>query len=90
MLAEVVVPTALVATVNVPVVDPAPIVTLAGTTAAALLLDSATAAPPAGAGSVNVTVPVEALPPMTELGFKEMVASAGVLMVRIADFKEAL
>ena len=87
MLAEAVVPTALVATVNVPVVDPAPTVTLAGTTAAGLVFDRITIAPPLGAELVKVTVPVEELPPVTELGFREIVESTGELMVRVADLK---
>jgi len=39
-----------------------------GTCAAGLLLDSETIAPPAGAAVYKVTVPVEELPPTTELG----------------------
>ena len=33
-----------------------------------LLLDKATTAPPAGAGALSVTVPVDELPPSTEVG----------------------
>ena len=62
--------TGIVVTVNVAVVDPAPTVTLAGTVAAALLLDNVTAAPPVGAAPLNVTVPVEVVPPVTLAGFK--------------------
>jgi hypothetical protein len=52
--------TALVLTVQVALVAPATTVTLEGTVAAAvLLLESRTVAPPAGAGPLNVTVPVE-------------------------------
>jgi hypothetical protein len=59
-----------VLTVNVAVVAPAATVTLDGTVAAAvLLLESATVAPPAGAGPLNATVPVEGVPPMTLVGF---------------------
>src|SRR6266849_6723943 len=61
--------TALVVTVKVALVAPAPTVTLAGTVAAAvLLLDSVTVAPPAGAAPLKVTVPVEELPPVTLVG----------------------
>jgi hypothetical protein len=62
--------TALVATVNVALVGPAATVTLAGTRAAVVLLpDSATSAPPAGAGPLNVTVPVDEFPATTLVGF---------------------
>ena len=62
--------TILVLTVNVADVAPAATVTLAGTRAAVvLLLESATCAPPAGAGPLNVTVPVDEFPPTTLVGF---------------------
>jgi hypothetical protein len=68
--------TALVATVNAALVAPAAIVTLAGTLATVvLLLESATCAPPAGAGPLNVTVPVDELPPTTLVGFSVSVES---------------
>lgn len=55
-----------VLTVNVALVNPAATVTLEGTVAAdVLLLESATTDPPAGAGPLSVTVPVEELPPCT-------------------------
>src|SRR5947207_15542795 len=60
--------TTLVLTVKVALVAPAGTVTLEGTVAAAvLLLESATCAPPAGAASLNVTVPVEDCVPATTL-----------------------
>lgn len=63
-------PTADVVAVKVAVVAPAATVTLAGTvTAAVLLLDTDTTAPPAGAADVNVTVPVDPVPPVTLDGF---------------------
>ena len=73
-------PTTFVVTVNVALVAPAATVTLAGTVATpVLLLVSATATPPAGAGPFNVTVPVDGLPPTTVVGFKpsDDTASAG-------------
>jgi len=45
--------------VKLAVAAPAPTVTLAGTVAFALLLDSVTSSPPAGAAVVNVTVQAE-------------------------------
>jgi hypothetical protein len=65
MLAEVDAATALVAMLNVALVAPAGMVTLEGTAAAPLLLDSATCAPPAGAGPSSTTVPVTGVPPAT-------------------------
>src|SRR3972149_5758677 len=62
--------TACVFTGNVAVLALAATVTLAPTVAAeVLLLDSATTAPPAGAGPLSVTVPVESAPPGTDAGF---------------------
>jgi len=47
-------------------------VMLAGTLATCeLLLPNDTVIPPAGAGSLSVTVPVEDLPPVTVVGFSE-------------------
>jgi hypothetical protein len=63
--------TALVLTVKVALVAPAGTATLEGTLAAPLLLESATCAPSAGAGPLNVTVPVEEFPPVTLVGFSE-------------------
>ena len=64
-------PTALVVIGKVALVPPAATVTLEGTVAAAvLLLERATWAPPAPAGPLRVTVPVEdCVPPTTLVGF---------------------
>src|SRR5260370_31041078 len=52
--------------------------TLEGTLAAPLLLESATCAPPAGAGPLSVTVPVEdCRPPITLVGFSVREESVG-------------
>ena len=68
----------VVETVTVAVVFPAAMFTLAGTVATeVLLLDSVTVAPPVGAGEASVTVPVEALPPVTAVGFRPSVKVAG-------------
>ena len=62
--------TALVLTVNVALLAPAAIVTLAGALAAPLLLESSTGAPPVSAGPLSVTVPVEDCTlPVTLVGF---------------------
>jgi hypothetical protein len=50
---------------------PAAMVTEAGTVAWVLLLFSLTVMPPAGAGPVRVTVPVEATPPARVDGLNE-------------------
>ena len=55
---------------KVALVTPAATVTLAGISAAALLIDRLTAAPPLGAAPLKVTVPVEELPPVTVVGLK--------------------
>jgi hypothetical protein len=79
-----------VLTVNVAVVAPAGTVTLEGTLAAPLLLARAICAPPAGAGPLNVTIPVEdCRPPITLVGFRvseETVGSAAGITVRVADW----
>ena len=76
-------------TANVALVAPAGTVTLDGTPAAALSLASATCAPPAGAGPLNVTVPVEdCRPPITPAGFRVSEATVGSgagVTVSVAD-----
>jgi len=78
-----------VLTANVALVAPAGTNTLEGTPAAPLLLESMTWAPPAGAGALSVTVPVEVCrPPITLVGFsvsEETVGSGGGVTVSGAD-----
>ena len=70
ILAEVGRRTGDVLTLKVAVLAPAGTVTLEGMLAAPLLLESVTCAPPAGAGPLSVTVPVEnCAPPTTLDGF---------------------
>jgi hypothetical protein len=57
--------TAVVVTVNVAVVAPAGTVTAGGVDAAVESVDSDTATPPLGAEALNVTVPVDEVPPIT-------------------------
>ncbi len=75
-----------VTTVNVTVVAPAGTVTLAGTEATdGLLLESATCAPPAGAGPLRVTVAVEfCTPPVTVVGFSVSEDTTGGMTVSVA------
>src|SRR5260370_23160280 len=79
--------TGFVVTVNVALVVPAGMVTVGGTLAAdGLLLESATCAPPAGAGAFNVTVPVEGPsgPPTTLVGFRVSEDKTGGITVSVA------
>src|ERR1700682_2094750 len=69
MVTEVDAVTGLGLTVKGALVAPAGTATLEGTLAAPLLLESATCAPPAGAGPLSVTMPVEEFPPETLVGF---------------------
>jgi hypothetical protein len=55
-------------TVNVAVVAPTATVTLPGTVALELLEDRLTTCPPSGAAALRVTVPVEDVPSVTEVG----------------------
>ena len=60
---------ARVVTLKVPLDAPSGMFIVEGTVAiATLLLDRATSAPPAGAGPLSVTVPVDVVPPETLVG----------------------
>jgi hypothetical protein len=74
--------TGVVVTVKFAVVAPDATVTLAGTDAAALLLDKVTVRPPVGAALLNVTVPVNEAPPVTDVGFSVTDPTAGGFTVR--------
>ena len=89
IVAEVDMRTTDVFTVKVTLLLPAGTVTLEGTLAATLLLESVTCAPPAGAGPLSVTVPVDdCVPPVTLVGFnvsEETVGRGGGVTVSEAD-----
>ena len=84
MVAAVDVFTAVVVMVNVPVEAPAATVTVAGTVALVELELRDTDVPPVGALPVRVTVPVEDVPPWTEVGETATVETAGEFTVRVA------
>ena len=87
MMTEALDATADVVMVKVAVVAPPATVTLAGTCAAAvLLLVKVTRAPLDGAGPVNLTVPVDEVPPMTEVGVSVTEVNAAAVTVRVAVF----
>jgi hypothetical protein len=69
--------TVVVFTVNVALVAPAATVTLAGTVAADMSLETDTFAPAYGAGPLRVTVPVEEDPPVTLLGLSDRPVNVG-------------
>src|SRR6266705_2423630 len=76
--------TALVLIVKVALLLPAGTVTLEGTLAAPLLLESVACAPPAGAGPFSVTVPVDdCVPPVALIGLSE--ETVGGVTVSEAD-----
>lgn len=60
--------TLTVLTVNVAEVFPAAIVTVVGTDAEELLLDTVTVSPPVGAAALILRVPVDVFPPATVIG----------------------
>jgi hypothetical protein len=68
IVADVVDATAVVVTVKVAEVAPAATVALPGTVAFPLLEASVTLTPPGPAGPLRVTVPVDGVPPVTEVG----------------------
>jgi hypothetical protein len=82
MVAVVVEVTTIVATEKVAVVLPAGTIMLAGTIADVLLLASVIVISPVAAAPFRVTVPVEELPPVTDVGFSdtEDSAAAGVIV----------
>jgi hypothetical protein len=89
MVTEVDAATALVLIVKMALVLPAWTVALDGALAAPLLLESITCAPPAGAGPLSVTVPVDdCAPPLTVEGFNVSEETVGGVTVSEADVLE--
>jgi hypothetical protein len=86
MIADVVLVTTVVVTVKVALLPPPATVTLAGTVAPDEFELSVTTRPPLGAGPLKVTVPWEVVPPVTLVGFSEIVLNAGGFTVRVAVF----
>jgi hypothetical protein len=84
MVVEVLGATGVVETVNVPLVAPEGIVTVLGTVADAELLVSETVRPLLGAAEPIVAVPVEELPPVTDVGATVIDAKTGGAIVRIS------
>jgi hypothetical protein len=85
MVTDIWLATGLVVIVKVALCVPPGIVTLAGTcAAAALLLSSVTEAPAGGAIPFSVTVPIELLPPTTEVGDRLREDKTAALTVRVA------
>jgi hypothetical protein len=85
IVTELLVATGAVVTLNVALVAFGAIVTLAGTLAAAiLLLLRVTSAPPAAAGAFKVTIPVDEVPPRTEVGLTDIELSVAAVTVKIA------
>jgi hypothetical protein len=88
MVANAIDRTGLVATEKVAEEAPEGTVTLTGTVATVvLLLDSPTTVPPAGDGLLSVTVAVDDVPPITEVGFSASDDGVGgkTLTLRIVD-----
>ena len=85
MVTDVLLATGFVLTVNVAVLAPPATVTLAGTVAApVLLLVSVTTAPAVAATAFSVTVPVDDVPPVTDVGLKLTELGTGASTVSVA------
>lgn len=78
--------TAAVDTVKVAVIAPEATVTDAGTVVFVPLHDNTTTMPPAGAGPLSETVPLDAPPPVTVEGDRLTEATATGLIVSVADW----
>ena len=86
MVTDAVLVTCAVFIVNDAELDPAGTTTLAGTEAVVEPLFSVITVPPVGATPVNVTVPVEGVPPVTDVGLRPRLVTAGDSTVRLPVF----
>ena len=84
MVTDVDAETPVVVIVKVAVVEPAATVTDAGTVAFELLDVKATTVPPVPAAEFSVTVPVDEVPPVTELGDTVTLCNPTGLIVNVA------
>jgi len=84
MVALVELATAIVATIKVAVFFPAVTVTVEGTVALGLLELREMTVPAVGAGPVKVTVPVDEVPPLTEVGARVSELSDAAAMLSVA------
>ena len=76
--------TPVVVIVKVAVVEPAATRTVAGRVADVLFDERLTESPPVGALPLKVTVPVEEVPPTTEVGETVKLVSVGAVTVNVA------
>jgi hypothetical protein len=77
----------VVPTVKLALDWPNAMVTVAGTVAAGLLLDSDTTTPPAAALPLSITVPIDGFPPITLFGLRVTDARDAGPIVRVAVFE---
>jgi hypothetical protein len=84
MFGFVVLGTGVVDIAKLALVPPAATVTEVGVVALGSLDPSATTQPPVGAGPLNVIVPVDGLPPVTDVGLRDTVTGTGGAILRFA------
>lgn len=84
MVTGVLVETPVVVIVKVAVVEPAATRTVAGSVADVLFDERLTESPPVGALPLRVTVPVEEVPPTTEVGETVKLVSVGGVIAKVA------
>lgn len=88
IVADTVLPTAVVVMVKLAEVNPAKMVRLDCTGAFVLFEDNVMPTPPTAAGPLSVTVPTVLFPPTSELGVRVMLDRAGGFTVKVANWVE--